>query len=159
VKRRTDYSILDYNNLVGQFQQEPDRAAAIIAASFAECFVEKLLRRFMRKLSTTNDLFDGHGPLATFAAMSDVAYAFGILDKSVHKDLTQIRKVRNHFAHHPEVTNFDRSPVNDFCKQLSTAGHAESSRDAFLFAIGMAVGEMHNIILARDQFERESKPS
>jgi DNA-binding MltR family transcriptional regulator len=154
--RPHDFSLVDYNKIVEQFHGEPDRSAAIVAASFAECFVEKLLRRFMRQDHHTDQLFGSHGPLASFAACSDLAYALGFINDVMHSDLGQIRKVRNHFAHHPGEAGFETSPVKDHCQNLSTSSVAEGARDRFLFAVGLTVGQMHNIILARDRQEQSA---
>jgi len=142
-------TLVDYNRVVKSFHSETDRAAAVLAASFTECFLEKLLRSCMRDDSLIDNLFTGYGPLSTFSARSDCAFAFGIIDKNMHRDLKFIRKIRNHFAHHPSDAVFDESPVKDFCCELSTAQGCDTPRIMYLIAVGLAIGGMHNIMVAK----------
>jgi DNA-binding MltR family transcriptional regulator len=44
-------------------------------------------------------LFEGFGPLSTFSAKIEFAFALGLLPRHVHTDLRTIKKVRNLFAH------------------------------------------------------------
>lgn len=156
MKNRPAYTLVDYNNIVEQFHRESDRAAAIQAASLVECFTEQLLRPFMKEDSVVEGLFNGYGPLGTFSARSDIAYAFGIIDNVMHRDLEYIRKIRNHFAHNPTEASFDKAPVKDWCAQLSTASlrEGEDERIIFLFAVGLTIGGMHNIVLAKENSRR-----
>lgn len=142
-----ELTLFDYNNIVESFHNESDRGAAVLAASFTECFLEKLLRSFMRDDSLIDELFIGYGPLSTFSARSNCAFAFKIIDENIHRDLKFIRKIRNHFAHHPNNAVFDESPVRDHCRELSTAQCDGTPRDMYLFAVGLAIGSMHNIML------------
>ena len=146
-------TLFDYNKVVESFHSETDRAAAVLAASFTECYLEKLLRFFMRDDSLIDKLFTGYGPLSTFSARSDCAFAFKIIDENMHRDLKFIRKIRNHFAHHPSDTVFDESPVKNFCLELSTAQKGETPRIMYLIAVGLAIGGMHNIMLANKKPE------
>ena len=148
-----ELTLVDYNKVVESFHSETDRAAAVLAASFVECFLEKLLKWFMRDGSLTNDLFIGHGPLSTFSARSDCAFAFKIIDENLHRDLKFIRKIRNHFAHHPSDATFDESPVSEFCREFSITQQCDTPRSMYLIAVGLAVGSMHNIMLKNKKQE------
>jgi hypothetical protein len=62
------------------------------------------------------------------------------------RDLTYIRKIRNHFAHHPSEVSFASSPVRELCANLLMAQpipdseggmHQEKNpRLQFLFTVG-----------------------
>jgi DNA-binding MltR family transcriptional regulator len=67
-------------------------------------------------------LFDGYGPLSTFSAKIDMAFAFSILDEDLYADLQVIRQVRNMFAH-PAVplrqpVTFENDDVIKICKKF-----------------------------------------
>lgn len=103
----------------------------------------------MRDNSKTDELFNGYGPLSSFSGKINCAFAFKIIDESVHRDLDYIRKIRNHFAHHPlGNASFNESPVSEFCRELSTAKISEPPRIMYLVSVGLVVGTMHNIMLA-----------
>lgn len=145
------YTLVDYNKIVDGFHKESDRGAAILASSFVEVFLEKLIRHFLRKETIVDGLFDGYGPLSTFAFKSDMAFAIGYINENIYRDLKFIRKIRNHFAHHPGEASFDKNPVKDYCKELSTAQSGEKPKSMYLIAVGLAVGVMHNTILANSK--------
>lgn len=146
-KERILESLVDYNDIVEVFHDESDRAAGILAASFLESYLEKVLRYFMNDSSIVDELFKNNGPLSTFSSRCNICLAFGIINERLHKNLDQIRKIRNYFAHHPQKVSFDESPIRDHCDHLSTAQLGKSRREAFLFAVGLTVGEIHNAIL------------
>jgi len=153
--------ILKYQHMVDSYHAETDRAAAVLAGSFMDEFTRKFIRSFMVPDDVVDNILVGYGPLSSFSSRIDCLYAFGFIDKEACDDLDLIRKIRNHFAHHPEQTSFDESPVRDFCSNLSTAKpmpkadggeyRVENHRFQFLFAIGMIVVHMHNSILEREK--------
>jgi len=161
-KRKTPITIVDYNNMVELYHGESDRAAALMAGSVAEAITETLIRGFLRTGTNTDQLFEMYGPLSTFAARVNLAYALCIINEHLKRDLDYIRKIRNHFAHEPRETSFSVNPVKDLCKNLSTRDTNPEPRLQYLFATGLAVGQMHNILLSRKktvQEERDREPS
>ena len=91
------------------------------AALMIEDYIGSYLRSFMVEDSEIDKLFDGFGPFADFMKRIECAYAFGFISKEHRKDLNLIRKIRNHFAHHPLDAAFDKSPIIDWCGNLSTS--------------------------------------
>ena len=77
---------------------------ALTVGARLDAALERALLAKMRKLSEAQrtTLFDGYGPLSSFAAKIDVGYALNIFDDALYADLTVIRKIRNVFAH-PQV--------------------------------------------------------
>jgi len=55
------------------------------------------------------------GPLGTFSAKVDVAFALGLLSEKSRRDLHNLRKVGNEFAHNPDDIDFDiPTPLLDY---------------------------------------------
>ena len=81
-----------------QMKREGDRACAVLSATVLEALLEKILRKYMLP-EVPDDLFSGHGPLASFAAKIDFAFYLGLISKSDHAELHRIRDIRNEFAH------------------------------------------------------------
>ena len=76
---------------------ESDHACAVLAAACLDATLAELFRAHM----TTEDpaaLFDGAGPLASFGAKIDVAYAMGWLSLPERDDLHAVRAVGEGFA-------------------------------------------------------------
>jgi hypothetical protein len=111
--------------------RETDRGAAIVSAAFLESRLELAIKETLRnhtlkKGATLFDrLFKGYGPLATFGAKIDLAFALEIATEDDYHDLHIIRDVRNDFAHddigdnHSPVS-FNLQSILDRCANLRT---------------------------------------
>jgi mannitol repressor len=130
------------NEMVGAFHKESDRGAAILAGSFLEHYLGLFLRSKIVDEKIADKLFDAMGPLASFSQRIAIAYAFGFINKQQHTDLELIRKIRNHFAHHPLNGTFQDNEVKTKVTALSTYGKsdgykAEHGRQVYVFACGV----------------------
>lgn len=158
-----DLDIGDYHDVVKMFHSETDRGAAVLAASFVEHYLAAYLRFFMVGDADAGTLFGRFGPLSGFSQRIETAYAFGYLTATSRQDLNTVRKIRNHFAHHPMDATFDASPVRDLVENLSIPEKMEvdssgteiihDRKSRYLLSISMCVVELHNSMLVR----RESK--
>lgn len=145
-------SLWDWNVAVEGFHGESDRGAAVLAGGFVENYLAIFLRAYTVDAKVTSEIFDAMGPLSSFSQRTAVARAFGFMSKGQYEDLTLIRKIRNHFAHHPLDTSFATPEVQSLClklSQLSVAdessprNEAEHNRRAFLFSCTMFCGQAH----------------
>lgn len=146
----------DYNKIVNLYHGESDRAAAVLASSFMDKCLEDCLKAFLVDDPSVEDLFTGYGPLSSFSAKIGMAFALGLINQDMKADLNYIRKVRNHFAHHPAETSFDVSPVRELCSNLSMArpirredgGFFQESnpRAQFLLTLGTIVCFLYDIM-------------
>ena len=108
--------------LVANLVDEPDRVAAIVAASFLERAIEDtIVSRLKRQdKETLEKLFDdsGDGPLATFDAKIRMAYALGVFGPTTKHDFDVIRRIRNTFAHSIIDVSFDTDEVKNAVASL-----------------------------------------
>ena len=96
----------DYNKIVDFYHEESDRAAAILAASFLDDYLGQFLKEFMiNDQKVCNKLLKGLGPLASFSARRECAYAFGYINKYTRNNIKHIANIRNKFAHSHEVNS------------------------------------------------------
>jgi hypothetical protein len=110
----------DYKEMVEMFKGETDRGAAVLAGSYVENFLGIYLTACMTDQTVTDRLFGANGALSTFANRIDFAQAFGFLPPALCADLHLIRKIRNHFAHHPKNASFSHSPVREWVSSLAS---------------------------------------
>lgn len=110
--------LTNYNDMVDVFHQESDRGAAVLAGSYVENLLGSYLIHCMEDKSVKDKIFSSNGPLSSFSQRIEVAQAFGYIDKKTASRLDLIRKIRNHFAHHPFDASFDHSPVKDWANNL-----------------------------------------
>ncbi len=149
-----DVSITDYQQMVVLFHGETDRGAAVLAGSYVENFLAAYLKFQMVDQSLSERLFSDGGSLSSFSQRIDFAQAFGFLPSSVCAQLHLIRKIRNHFAHHPKSASFTESPVRNYANELSFAAEkllpdgqslkVDGLKNAYLLSAGMFVVMAHN---------------
>ena len=107
--------------------EESDRAAAILAAAY---FEDRLRDAIMTRFVALNrrdeiEIFKDYGPLSTFKAKVDIAFALGLYDRKIRKDLHTVRRIRNKFAHSSEPMN-STTTVAAECRKLDTKAVQDS---------------------------------
>lgn len=101
---------------ISRLQTRTHAAFALVGAAIVEETLAGALLSRMRPLSEKmkEKLFDGYGPLSTFASRIDVSYALQIITKEMHHDLRIILKIRNAFAHSVSVLDFNSPEIREF---------------------------------------------
>ena len=137
----------DYQAMIESFNAESDRGAAVLAGSYAENSLGMFLESFIVDPAPSERLFGSNGSLSTFSQRIDFAQAFGHLSKQMCAELHLIRKIRNHFAHHPKASSFSESPVREWATSFTAAREVkfasgdsfklDDPRIAYLMTIGM----------------------
>lgn len=103
-----------------QVEYDSDRAAGIVAGSIVERRLEEAIRSIMRNDQPTvaNELFRPSGPLGSFRAKIDLGYMIGLLSNEAYKDLSNLKNIRNYFAHDLEMDSFDSAKIKDRCRNF-----------------------------------------
>ena len=126
-------------------QTESDRGAVLVAAAFAEELLRRLFKARMRLSGKlTEDLFDGHGPLSTFSALTKIAFCLKWIGPNTFHDLELIRSIRNGFAHSHKLVTFENPSVRSRCRDFklvkATVPHRiPDARQQFLVAVTLVV--------------------
>lgn len=99
----------EFQTMLDLLAQDGHAAHAIWVASRLEESVGELIRLYMPNLSNRlrERLFKGYGPLSSFSAKIDIAYALDLIPEGLRRDLHAIRDIRNEFAHTSERLHFD----------------------------------------------------
>jgi len=140
----------DYQSMVVLFQNESDRGAAVLAGSYVENYLGLYIKSKMIDHSVAEQIFSPDGPLSTFSQRIYFAQAFWFLSKNQCADLHLIKKIRNHFAHHPKVASFNEKPVYDWVRNLNVSktkitmpdgatSTIDDARLCYLVSVGMLV--------------------
>jgi hypothetical protein len=100
-----------------QVEYDSDRSAGIVAGSIAEQRLERALKSVMKKENekASEFLFQPSGPLGPFRTKIDLAHLLGLLSDDAYKDLTNLKNIRNDFAHRLELDTFDKLTIKDRC--------------------------------------------
>jgi DNA-binding MltR family transcriptional regulator len=107
-------------------------AAAVVDNRIAEALRLKMvnLNADLRK-----KLFKPYGPLASFSARIDIAYALGLLSKDIAKEAHTIRGIRNDFAHATKRMNCESPGIKEECEQLSTYTRGKNLLHVYVEAV------------------------
>jgi hypothetical protein len=109
---------------------QSDRAAAILAAANLETLLEDAIKcvlldhKIRKRVTLFERLFKNYGPLTTFSAKTDLAFALHLIGPHCYHDLDIIRQIRNDFAHGleigepPTMITFEAQPVASRCANL-----------------------------------------
>jgi hypothetical protein len=155
----TRLQLTDWNDLVDVYNDESDRGAAILAGSFLENALGLFLRSKARDPKIADQLFGVMGPLSSFSQRIAVAYAFSFIPEWQYRDLELLRKIRNHFAHHPMDATFTSPEVMQLTAKLSSVEHCPEGqypdsrvrwRSAYLLGCGgLASWYVHQVDSSR----------
>jgi len=125
----TPESDFDLTATIREMSQRTDPSFAIIAASRVEDWLRASIQTRMRMLSNkeTERLFSGYGPLSTFSAMIDVAYAFSLFNADIRNDLRAIKDIRNAFAHARDPLHFASEKLAPLIQKLTGWTHGTNA--------------------------------
>ncbi len=108
------------DRIISEILAQSDRGAAIIAcgvlAEYLEHGISAKFRNISRRLR--DKIFEGYGPLSTFASRVDLAYALDVISEPVYKDLLIIKTIRNQFAHSTNPIDFCSPEIAKNCANL-----------------------------------------
>lgn len=106
---------LDLSGITATFDAaitEAPRSTAILIAALID---DELTRYIKRQLylpeKLEERLFGGNGPITALSSKIDLALALRWISPDDTEELHIIRKIRNEFAHNPNVHSFDRDPI------------------------------------------------
>jgi len=109
---------------IDEFDQESSRATALICGAYLDSMLEKLLKTHFTKeghasKNRIENLFGPTAPLGTFSGRIGIAHALGFIQRSDITKYDAIRKIRNHFAHHPLNAKFTDAVPNKQMNKFS----------------------------------------
>jgi hypothetical protein len=104
-----------------EFYEESDRSCWILNAAWTELALERGIRAVLRPDLPTK-FFDFEGPVGTFSAKIQMAYALGIFGSDTRHDLELIKLIRNTFAHSQKPLKFELPEVRAVCDHMKLPG-------------------------------------
>lgn len=111
------------NATLSEIANQNERGAAIIGAALVEKYLALAISGRLVNLAEMdkNDLFDGAGPLATFAAKIRIGFAMGVFGPNIRNDLKIVDDIRNGFVHAAGSLAFESDEIAVQCAQLSSS--------------------------------------
>lgn len=139
-----------------------DRTLAIVHV----CYIEKYLSQSVQARMPGLDpklrlkLFENDGFLRPAGAINDMAKALGILGPVDHKNVRELLKIRNKFAHNLEISSFEHDEISKLMIKIEFPNHLigdepgamnshylnEGIRNKFNMVCWLLNGAIHNSI-------------
>jgi mannitol operon repressor len=104
-----------------ELNKETDRGMALIATSFIDELLKRVLLAFFLEGETSASLVEGfNAPLGTFSTRIAAAAALALISETECSEANYLRKIRNLFAHNVHVSFSDKHVI-DMCRNLRMA--------------------------------------
>jgi hypothetical protein len=109
----------DFQEFVGEFKAESDRAAVILGAAKLDLLLYQIIQQYLAPNTGGKDeLLDGDSPLGTFSSKIMLANRLGLIDNEFTRSLQFVRKIRNSFAHEVSGCTLNSGSHRDRVKEL-----------------------------------------
>lgn len=135
---------------------ESDRGCALMGASYVDDRLADLLKK---KLLLNSDLrermFDYIGPLGSFSARINMAYAIGLIPANLRRELHVMRDIRNVFAHRAAHLTFESPEISPLVDKLRLhfKEMSEPARPRFVTSTVGITAHLNGRLLAEDKFK------
>jgi hypothetical protein len=133
---KSSLTVDDIGPMEEEFYGQNDRACGILFGSYVDSALVSAIKSVMRpdlSNALSGDLFDYEGPIGTFSARINLAYALALFGKKTKHDLDLIRLMRNQFAHCRLPLRFDMPAVANVCAHLQIPDTQQATHP-FVFA-------------------------
>jgi hypothetical protein len=102
---RANPHLREFLAFLPSFNSESQRGGVLIACSFVDEQLRRMLQAFLRDTPEVDKLLEGYNaPLGTFSSRITAAYCMGLISDAEHEDCNILRKIRNEFAHRVDIT-------------------------------------------------------
>lgn len=159
---------LDLIMSMAKTQEYAHASTAILASAIIEDRLRRAILTKMRQISGNLEarLFDGYGPLGSFSAKIDFAYALDLLSEKIFDDLKTIKDIRNEFAHPEELEGglkyqelkfmtFSSPQVVRYLKRLYPLKEDKTVDQQYFFLVRLQeIAEYLDVIIARSDLIR-----
>jgi hypothetical protein len=144
-KRKYRTVMNEYGTILDRFENETDRAVAILAVCLLDDQLKAVIQAFYVKDPEVESLFKDDHILQTFNSKVNIAYFSGLIPKPLCHDLKLVGKIRNRFAHTLDVDLRFSHPSIDRLIRGSTVGsfpldELSVPRSRFTFIVAIMTG-------------------
>jgi mannitol operon repressor len=141
-----------------EFQDESDRAAAILSIALLDTQLEEILRAFAADEASISELVKPEQPIGSLGARRRVCLALGLISPDEASELALLGKIRNEFAHKLHGLTFEAQPIADWVQSLALPQrlfprYRSSGRPRFISSVAF----MHLLLTRRLDAARKNK--
>ena len=108
-----------WNDFFNTINKGGEIAVVIVGAAVLDELLKRMLIFFLANKSTGKKMLDHDTkPFGTFSKRIISSYVLGLINKEEFDDLTNIRKIRNEFAHNFNTASFTDHEIVKLCNKL-----------------------------------------
>jgi hypothetical protein len=107
-----------------ELDKQSDRAAAIVGAAILDLVITFALMTYLHKhrdKKLTEKFFSISGPVGNLGPKIDLAFLIGLVSSDTHRDLVNVKDIRNAFAHKLSVSDFKSEKIAALSRNLKIA--------------------------------------
>jgi len=107
-------------DIIRGFGKRADASHVIVTVAALEDLLEQALLSRMHNIpkEVYERLFTGYGPLSSFSAKIDLAFALEMFDEEISRDFHALRELRNEFAHTKTMLHFGSNDLQPILQKL-----------------------------------------
>jgi DNA-binding MltR family transcriptional regulator len=111
----------EITKILHMMSRRADTSYIIVSGTALEDLLEQAILGRMRDLSgiVYDRIFASRGPLNTFSAKIDLAFAFEIIDEGTTADFHALREIRNAFAHAKTELHFESKELRPLFQKFT----------------------------------------
>lgn len=117
-KRRDSLTFEQIKATFSEFQDESDRAAAILSVSLLDVQLEEILTAFGADESSMAEVLRPDQPVGSLGARRRICLALGLISPKEASELRILSKIRNEFAHKLHGLDFNADPISGWVESL-----------------------------------------
>jgi DNA-binding MltR family transcriptional regulator len=149
-----------WDSMAQPFEHESDRGAVLLFAAILDNQLGHFLRQQMVDHEVSDKLvFNDMAPLGGFGPRINLGFALGLISIEDYRTLDSVRRIRNRFAHDPEIITFADDQVVTLCGKLTARAAVLAAkgpatlkaRHTFLLACSLVSGSIHR---AEEEFAK-----
>ena len=109
----------EFFGFLPDLNKESDRGCVLIACSFLDELMRRIVLAFLIDRDDTGRLVDGfNAPLGTLSTRVAAAYGLGLISEREFKECETLRRIRNRFAHDVHAS-FNSQDIRDLAHNLT----------------------------------------
>jgi mannitol operon repressor len=120
----------EFVNFLPELNKESDRGCVMVACSYLDELLRRILLAFFVEVDTSSELVEGfNAPLGTMSTRVAAAYSLGLISEREFTEMGIVRRIRNRFAHGVHVS-FGAQDIRDLCRNLTMSAPGSESGPA-----------------------------
>jgi hypothetical protein len=155
-----------FADLIANLGRYTASSHALVSSAFLEGQLrDAILTRFRPNLSNRmrEKLSTGYGPLASFSAKIDFAFAMGLIEEIPKQDFHAIREIRNAFAHPDSLMHYANPIITELSRKFHGSRGTMTNQELYDHKIAAcaeslsSVFKMHYLVTALMNYRAENE--